>query len=608
MDGVRVYRTLLHKRFGIFRYSAALEKCGISSPSEQMFAVGRFIEEGLGNMTKFPRLSDETAVANWMRDAIVSMSPHLIQSGEDLKHFDLLLLRTTRFLAWNPYREFAELLNFRCGAKAYSRAMTLLRSRGFKLGISQLSNLTEQFLLNELPDAIRRFHPSRGVGHEDAWLTKVFYRFALNGVISDRINQSHLEALQALTPAELTPEELLGKKEEMNALSSLRGSLEKLPPRERRALGLYFGFLGREFTLSEIGEELNVSEYLARSCIVHGLGTLATLMDIQGPLTDEEFNLLRLTLRDGVELKAAAKQLNISEKHAREIAGQTGRKFRLGLRSRTLANARKGEEIRKERIMSIQLMPDEAQIVAELKRLKSEPLLRIGSEGMLYAELGSAWVPAAHIRQIATAKEVVESLQKNNIPVGWLLVPDPTIDRPDLPQDAVEWAETLRELNRRSWITAESLYNLCKDRASTDKVTFLDENEECAIERIYRALAGVSQAAESVLPEKLRNKEIALFRIEMAEDNRAMAGWEDDPTNTTFDLTQLVQDQAELLGEMSSQASEVLANVLIDAMFTGAVTLPGFRRHKASLEKKIWLEWIEPVTSTQVNAIEQSKP
>jgi hypothetical protein len=168
MDARRVERTLVHKKFEIFRYSNELEKYGIIGPSEQIVAIGRFIEEGLGRATKLPRLSDREALNQWMNRAIAEVITRWRKVQYVLEPLELLALRAGIFVAWNPYIDLSELLNARCGDKAYALAASRLRTRGFDVNLPDLSVLTEQFLLFYLPRAVRSFDPRRSTGREAA--------------------------------------------------------------------------------------------------------------------------------------------------------------------------------------------------------------------------------------------------------------------------------------------------------------------------------------------------------------------------------------------------------------------------------------------------------
>jgi RNA polymerase sigma factor (sigma-70 family) len=598
MDALRVNRTLINKQFGIFRYSAELEKYGIANPSEQIVAVGRFVEQSLGRMTNLPRLGDEKAVERWMENAIASAIPELRGSQPILESLECVILRTGHYVAWNPYKDLVELLNFRSGPKAYGQALNHLQMRGFRIGLAQLSNLTQQFLLTRLPDAVRSFDPLRGAGHEEAWLTKVFYRFALKEILSDNINRTHLETFESATSIDTSPDKILDKTERLRSFSSLPEALAKLPHQEQLALELYFGFRGREYTQAEIGQELSCSEYLSRSTIVHGLSRLVAHLGVRGPFEEEELNLIRLVFGDGMELKSAAKRLGYTEKRARYIVGRIRNKIRDGLRPRTFVAPTDLQKVKKEEAMPTETVLERRQIIHELRSLRKLPRLIPGRQGKLLVQLGSAWIPVAHVRRVVFEEGIFQKLQEHGAPIEWIGTPDPTLERADLPEDALSWAAELQDLGNRSWVVAEALYEKHKETAEERKVPFSTDNRLEVVERIQRTLVGVAQAIESVLPRRLRRRGEALLCIDFSTDEeRPMAYWEEDSENQKFDLTQLVQDQALLYGELPPEMSEILSEVLIQDIFEGDTTLPGFRRHAESTRNKKWLEWIVPSSS-----------
>jgi hypothetical protein len=278
--------------------------------------------------------------------------------------------------------------------------------------------------------------------------------------------------------AKTTLEETLEERAKQGALAALPAVLEQLPCRERLALKLYFGFSGREYTLAEVAGELGVSDYLARTAVVRSLAMLAALLGVQGPLDEQEFSLLRLLFVEGMELKSAAKQLQIDAKQAQHLAARIIRKFRQGLRSRTTVPSKHPRMPRKERTMDNMLLLSDEQIIAELKKLRKTPSLHTNPEGELLADIASSWVPVARIRKIVERSAVLQPLEELQLPLDWLAVPDAMLERADLPEDASEWANAIQELGQRSWVTAEALYHSCFEETEREKSVFVDEEDD----------------------------------------------------------------------------------------------------------------------------------
>ena len=248
----------------------------------------------------------------WLLDAPWSFrdGPSAIRAGSPFERVEGACVHCPRL---DSSGDFAELLNYRCGAKAYASATAKLRSRGLQSTLVDVLGITEHFQLSVLPKAVKTFDLIKGQGHEEAWLTTVFYRHGLRSLLADRANRSHLEAFSEYSVIE---EPVAPAWTEIDT-TEIVSAVQQLPPIENAALRLYFGFDGPERTLAEIGAEIGHSEYKARSAIVRGLGRLAVQLGLQGVFDQREAAILRLTLVDGASLANAAKVLGISYAEAR---------------------------------------------------------------------------------------------------------------------------------------------------------------------------------------------------------------------------------------------------------------------------------------------------
>jgi RNA polymerase sigma factor (sigma-70 family) len=333
----RLERTFLHRSFGIFRYSEELERGGISAPSAQIVAIGRFVQTVLGQRTDLPSPGEGYRAEEWMRGAIAEALPDLRRSAP-LEPLEYVTLRARPVVAWNVYSDFAELLNLRSGPAAYASAAARLRRHNFVLGLAELSDLTREFLLGRLPRAVRAFDPRRGAGHEVAWLASVFYRFALQTILADRVDRSNVGALCGGGPthaASETPESVMAEEEKERALLALPAAMDRLTPQSRSALELYFGFRGSPSTIEEVGRALGVSAYQARSGVVRGMAELAVSLGVKGLLEPRELDLAELTCVQGLSLEAAARRLQLTPHEARKLQKQFSGKLRSALRLRT---------------------------------------------------------------------------------------------------------------------------------------------------------------------------------------------------------------------------------------------------------------------------------
>lgn len=335
---LREQRTALHHRLGIFGYCLALQSVGVTLPSEQMVLVARFVERVLGQMTEFPDLADDQAFRQWMAVMVQGALPQIRPPDWTAEPLQTLFSRAGQIIDWDPYREFAEILSVACGPTAYESALRRLARQGFPPWQLDLLGLAENFVQSRLPQALQTFDLQRGAGKEAAWLERVFYRFALRLLLSDRTHRHHLHLVEAVEafPDSTTPETLLLRREENLHLTQLQVELDRLPSREQTAVRLYFGFSpGRERTLSEIAGELGCSEYLARTAVVRGLAMLTARLNAPGPFTPNEFELLKLLFLEGLELGPAAERLSLHLNDARKMAAEVGRKLRRVLRART---------------------------------------------------------------------------------------------------------------------------------------------------------------------------------------------------------------------------------------------------------------------------------
>src|SRR6266498_3023323 len=365
MDPRRVERTLLHKKIGLFGYSREFGKYGIGSPYMQIVFIGRIISEQMEKTQRLPLLSDEAEIKKWLQNAVEKQANRESDKAPKWEPLDHLALRTARVVAWNPYRDFAELLNAYCGPRAYQNAANKLGRHGYEVSIDDLSELTQPFLKLSLERAVRSFDPMIGLGREAEWLTTVFYRFALKHVVSDRQNKLNLEELRSAEAESPSPLEELEAAAKESALSVLPEAMDQLPEEDRRALELYFGFHGRERTLAEIARELGTSQYLVRAKIVRSLGTLASKLGIQRDLGDKEYALVQMLFGEGMDVKIAAKRLDISEREVRSILERINEKFNEGLRRRTKKpwKYEVPRELKEEIVMSSKAIMTDEQIV-----------------------------------------------------------------------------------------------------------------------------------------------------------------------------------------------------------------------------------------------------
>jgi hypothetical protein len=142
LDHKRVERTLLHKKIGLFGYSREFAKYGIVSPYMQVVFIGRIIEEQMKRAERLPSVSDNTEVNRWLQKAVEKQVNSEKDEAAKLEPLPHLALSTARLVAWDPYRDFAELLNAYCGPRAYQNAANKLSRLGYRVSIADLSDLS----------------------------------------------------------------------------------------------------------------------------------------------------------------------------------------------------------------------------------------------------------------------------------------------------------------------------------------------------------------------------------------------------------------------------------------------------------------------------------
>jgi RNA polymerase sigma factor (sigma-70 family) len=590
---------LLHRQFGVFRYSEQLLQHGLSTPSEQIAVILWFVRSVLSVMHPPPTFAEGAACYTWMDGMLAAALTKLANEGGTDEVVRAASLSTEFASEWGIDHDFAELLNFRCGADAYTQAALRLRSRGFHVQWTEIYDLAGPFVLVQLPHAVRSFSPLRGRGREKAWLASVFYRFALQAILSDRTNRRSLELLDRIPSEAASPDVVFEQAEEASTLSAVSAALMKVPPTERRAIDLYFGLAGREQTLAEVGRELGVSEYLARTAVVNGLARLSALLGVRGPLSRDEFDLLHYTFVEGMDLPQAAARMNLSLREARRLGGSVGSRFRKGLRARTVLHTtgREGPEKGKTAMATPGMKIDPRQLKAWLNGLTENPPLRWNSDsGEVEAEIGGSWWRLADLRETVIRENLVSWMEGAKLPVGWLFVPEPLPKRSSPPEDSLPWLHILQPIRLRSWDTARLLWEHSREYSSNSEALFRAEEEPDPVVLIHDTLASLSSAIESRLPLEIENGEHPLFRADRQENGDALGQWVGAPEGPPLNLGRVLVRRAKSRGVLSDKAIEILAAVFLKELFmSDIVTLPGFQRNLESGVGSVFLEVIPRV-------------
>lgn len=594
MTSVAEQAKRLHKQFGVFRYSEQLLRHGLSAPSEQIATILWFARSVLSEVQPQPTSEEGTAFYTWMDSMLAAALTRLAHEGGTDGVLRGASLSTEFALEWGIDQDFAELLNFRCGADAYNQAALRLRSRGFHVQWTEIYDLAEPFVLGQLPRAVRSFSPLRGRGKEKAWLTSVFYRYALQAILSDRTNRRSLELLDRIPSEAASPDVVMERVEEASALSAVPAALAKMPPAERRAIELYFGLAGREQTLAEVGRELGVSEYLARTAVVNGLARLSALLGLRGPLSRDEFYLLQYTFVEGMDLPQAAARMKLSVREARRLGASVGSRFRKGLRARTvLYTTGRGPEKEKAAMPIPQMEMDAKQLKAWLNGLIENPPLRRDSDsGKVEAQLGGSWWRLADLRKTVIREDLVPWMEKAKLPVGWLFVPEPLPEQSAPPEESLPWLHDLQPIRLMSWDTARLLWIFCMEHSFESETLFQSEEEPDPVVLIHETLASLSSAIKSRLPLEMEHNEHPVFRVDRQENGDALGAWVGAPEGIPLNLGRVLVRRAKSRDVLQEAAIEILATVFRKDFFESAITLPGFQRDPKSTQSNVFLELI----------------
>jgi RNA polymerase sigma factor (sigma-70 family) len=607
VDLMKPLRTAAYRQFGVFRAIDSLKDLRVTIPSEQLAGIALFLRYGLGGQ------QDPRPLLGAPQEVVASLSAllketidrHKDQIPQYLRPLKDLAVEVEPLVAWDPFREFAELLSFSCSA-VYSQVAGRLATR-FTVSVLDMADLAAQFTMAALPSALCRFDPARGRERESAWLETVYHRYACKALVADA---AHRRQLQTLAETHRPPE--LGEAYEGEAQESLLTELpnlvQRLPERERVAVELYYGFRDREFTISELAAELRCSEYYARAALLHGLMQLAAELGVQGALDDSEFRFLQLYFEEGRDLSNASRSLGWELPQARAVLQRVQQVFVRGLRRRTRRGARPsspepparpspaGSElpIREDNIMPTHQVTKStaAGLSKELSALRQDPEMRIGTNGRWLVHLGGQWMAVSEVRSLLRANEaLVKTLQGMGTPLGWLAVPDLDLERRDTWPGAVELESALAEMERRAFVAAQTLANDLLAVSAEKGIDLPTKVPDDLAEHVLRALGGTVIAIETELPRALRRRGEAVFRIHQT-GSTVRAEWEGGQT-APVDLIEIITHQASLLGEFGQSAAAELTRLILQALFAGESVLPQMPVRDAT-DTTASLSWQKP--------------
>ena len=475
MSQPRLLRTIAYQRFGVFRARELLVQRGVEIPSEQIAAVARFLQAGLGDETDLSFVfGPSDAVEGKMRTIF---GRTLDAPGSPLEAFirplSHLALEVQPLIAWDPFQDFAELLTAAC-SPVYSKVALRLRAH-FQLGVSDAADFSDQFVLSALPNAVRKFDLCTGRGAEAKWLETVFYRYCLKRTLADLQSRRQFKEMRSEL-SEGTTEPSVSEPE-IPEIKELYDALDELPDVEQRALELYFGLQRREHAIYEVALALSCTEHHARAAVLRGIARLSAKFHAHGALNEDEFQLVQRYFGEGKQLATAAADARLEIREARQVLLHAQKKIAGVLRVRT--NTRRlnveSTSVRKREkhmpaVIEDQVLPT-ADILREVRKLKVTPTIRTDVEGHCKVLLAEHWVHIARVLQVLQEQPtVLHDLEARNVPLDWLAVPDPTPVRADVSDDQAHLQDVFDALARRAYEQARLVTSLWLDAIAEKKL------------------------------------------------------------------------------------------------------------------------------------------
>jgi len=200
-------RTKFYRSLGTLRAAEMLLARGIPTPTEQMYLLVRFVVEVLGRHT-YPQEPPSSGAEQWLAGRLEESLEAWRNDTLQLHDWHELFKVSQTVLDWDPYKEFADLLEARYSEAIFRRAAAdPSRYGGSTIGL--IIAVVDDFRERRLPAAVRGFDPIRGKGHEEAWLTTVFRWFLLRRASADRSVREQLIFFAPLEGAPSQPDEIL---------------------------------------------------------------------------------------------------------------------------------------------------------------------------------------------------------------------------------------------------------------------------------------------------------------------------------------------------------------------------------------------------------------
>jgi hypothetical protein len=579
-------RTEVYRSLGTLRGAEVLLSEGVGTATEQMYLLVRFVVEVLGRLSD----AEESHIRRpetWLSERL-GESLHLWRHAPSHLHdWHTLFANSQKVLDWDPYREFANLLEMRHGENVFRRTAREVSRTPHGPSIGFVVAVAEEFRESRLPAAVRGFDPERGKGHEQAWFATVFRWFLLRRASADRSVREQLSLVGAFVSAPLQPDEILERLENHRVAQNLQEGLRTLDAKHADALRSYFGLDGRrEHALHEIAVRYGVSHHTARWLVVDALTALSVHLGVQGVFSEEEFAFAQLVFAKGIPTNIAARQLKLGESAVRRSIRA---KFHATLRKRTTLTERdpsiedpsvvlsRGATKGLSQRTKVSKMEPE-RIRGGLRQLTEEP--KIYSEGnQKFVTLAEGAVSLTEIRSfLAENEELCDELVETGVPLEWVFTHDG--ERVDVFPGTTELADEIEKIASREWSVAAFVRDECVRNSAEQKLPQLSERSATdePVARIVETLEGLSVALLRTIDARLRQTRppLCIWRGESTVYGR----WDGGPPQ--FELPPFVLRQAMRFGEFHHDAAAVVASTVTALLASGELPLPGFDLEKPS--------------------------
>jgi hypothetical protein len=579
---------------GLFVWANSVARRGAFSPARKVFVIGKTLAHAgsLGSDVHVRRneaLVDLAVEAGYAR----FVHGHLVPLAD---------LRLASEPQWDPHVAMAEIMVADCGADAIRSAKSRLDSSGVRLGYEELHDLSTVFVNSHLRGAVRSFDPVQGEGKEAAWLSTVFFRFALRHGLIARGLESNLDLAAEVRDSSPEPDIQLELAAEQRSLELLPGALARLPSLQRDALRLYFGLEGREHAIKEVAAALRTNSYYARLAITSGLMGLASEMGAVGLLSQGDLGLAKALFVEGRDASSVAVDLGVTRSELLKRTSTIAKQVSASLRHHTVVpknQASAGGKVMSVAAVDLPLLFREFQAKRlDFSRDDEGHVLVVGQEL-------SAPLPVEQLREelIKHSEEMSRFESELEEVVARVFAPEASERRDDLPPDQQQWIEMLGRAELASREDVRSLVSMWTQAAERKGVAIDDGQLVHAEERIRDSLATVSTALVESMPRKLRRTGSAVLWVTFGPSPaESRFSWDGSEGRESFPtLHSLVRQRLGMVGDFRGEPLDLLATCVIQALHAGHSYLPDFDRtsSKSKAHGDTRLVWTRAAIKTE---------